>query len=69
MTERTALGEQILRHWRKYSPRMVRDLERMNKLDQTVFETQERVGELMHDLMVCALCIVQCFFPSSDTNF
>src|ERR1022692_86962 len=52
MTERTALGEQILKHWREHCPRMVRDLETMNRLDQAVFETQERVGDLLHELMI-----------------
>ena len=50
MTERTALGEQILKHWRDHCPQMVRDLEKMNRLDQAVFETQERVGDLLYDL-------------------
>src|ERR1039457_1256640 len=50
MTERTALGEQILKHWRDHCPQMGRDLEKMNRLDQAVFETQERVGDLLYDL-------------------
>src|ERR1035441_10116179 len=52
MTERTALGEQILKHWREHCPRMVRDLETMNRLDQAGFETQERGGDLLHELMI-----------------
>jgi len=50
MTERTALGEKILKHWRDHCPQMVRDLEKMNRLDQAVFETQERVGDLLYEL-------------------
>ena len=48
MTEtmlRTALGEKILRHWREHCPQMVRDLERKGRLDQTVLEAQEYLGE------------------------
>ena len=48
--ERTALGETILSHWRAHCPQMVRDLENQNRLDQAVFETQERVGDLLYDL-------------------
>lgn len=54
MTEtmlRTALGEEILNHWRDHCPQMVRDLERKNRLDQVVFETQERTGDLLYELI------------------
>ena len=54
MTEtifRTALGEKILKHWREHCPQMVRDLERKNRLDQSLFETQERTGDLMYELV------------------
>ena len=49
--ERTALGEAILRHWREHCPQMVRDLEKENRLDQAVFETQERTGDLLYELV------------------
>jgi thymidylate synthase ThyX len=49
--ERTALGEAILKHWRAHCPRMVRDLEKENRLDQAVFETQERTGDLLYELV------------------
>ena len=52
MTERTALGEKILKHWREHCPQMVRDLESMNRLDQAVFEAQERTGDLLYELTV-----------------
>jgi hypothetical protein len=49
--ERTALGEAILNHWRAHCPQMVRDLEKENRLDQAVFETQERTGDLLYELV------------------
>ena len=51
MKGRTALGEAILMHWREHCPQMVRDLEKENRLDQAVFETQERTGDLLYELM------------------
>ena len=51
MKERTALGEAILKHWREHCPQMVRDLEKENRLDQAVFETQERTGDLLYELV------------------
>ncbi len=51
MTERTALGEAILRHWRAHCPRMVRDLRQQKRLDQTLFEAQERAGDLLYELV------------------
>ena len=49
--ERTALGEAILKHWRENCPLMVQDLEKQNRLDQAVFETQERTGDLLYELV------------------
>ena len=51
MKGRTALGEAILAHWRENCPQMVRDLENQNRLDQTVFEAQERTGDLLYEMM------------------
>ena len=51
MKARTALGEAILKHWREHCPQMVRDLEKENRLDQSVFETQERTGDLLYELV------------------
>ena len=50
-TERTALGEAILKHWREHRPQMVRDLEQQNRLDQAVFEAQETTGDLLYELV------------------
>jgi hypothetical protein len=49
--ERTALGEAILKHWREHCPQMVRDLERQNRLDQAVFDAQEKAGDLLYELV------------------
>jgi hypothetical protein len=51
MKERTALFELILKHWREHCPQMVRDLEKENRLEQAVFETQERTGDLLYELV------------------
>ena len=51
MKERTALFDLILKHWREHCPQMVRDLEKENRLDQAVFETQERTGDLLYELV------------------
>jgi hypothetical protein len=51
MTERTALGEKILNHWREHCPQMVRDLEKENRLEQAVFEAQTRTGDLLYELV------------------
>jgi len=51
MTERTTLGEAILKHWREHCPQMVRDLEKQNRLDQAVFEAQEKTGDLLYELV------------------
>src|ERR1043166_3989746 len=44
--ERTALGEAILTHWREHCPQMVQELEKRNRLDQAVFEAQEKTTDL-----------------------
>ena len=51
MKGRTALGEAILKHWRENCPLMVRDLEKQNRLDQTVFAAQERTGDLLYEMV------------------
>ena len=51
MTERTALGEAILKHWREHCPQMVRDLEKTDRLDQAVFAAQEKAGDLLYELV------------------
>ena len=51
MKQRTALGEQILKHWRENRPQMVSDLENNNRLEQAVLEAQELTGDLMYELV------------------
>jgi hypothetical protein len=51
MKERTALGAAILKHWRENCPQMVRDLEKENRLEQAVFEAQEKTGDLLYELV------------------
>jgi hypothetical protein len=51
MKGRTALGEQILAHWREHRPRMVSDLERTGLLEEAIAETQARTGDLMYELV------------------
>jgi len=50
-TERTALGEAILKHWRENCPQMVQDLERKGRLEQAVFAAQETAGDLLYELV------------------
>ncbi len=50
-TERTALGEAILKHWRENCPQMVRDLEQQNRLEQAVFAAQEKAGDQLYELV------------------
>src|SRR5712664_650021 len=51
MKERTALGEAILKHWRENCPHMVRDLEKQNRLEQAVFDAQEKTADLLYELV------------------
>ncbi len=51
MKERTAVGEMILKHWRENCPQMVRDLEKENRLEQAVFEAQEKTGDLLYEML------------------
>src|SRR5579884_3686249 len=51
MTERTALGEKILNHWREHCPQMVLDLEKQNRLEQAVLEAQSQTGDLLYELV------------------
>jgi len=52
MYERDRLGQMILEHWQKHRPQMVEELQRANRLDQTVYEVQELTGDLLYDLTV-----------------
>ena len=48
----TPLGHQILEHWIRYRPMMVKKLERGNQLQQAIFAAQELTGNLLYELTV-----------------
>ena len=48
----TPLGYKILEHWKRYRPKMVRELEKGNHLQQAVFAAQELTGDLLYELTV-----------------
>ena len=48
----TPLGHQILEHWNRYRPAMVRKLTRQNQLQQAIYAAQELTGNLLYELMV-----------------
>ena len=48
----TPLGHQILEHWNRYRPAMVRKLTRQNQLQQAIYAAQELTGNLLYDLTV-----------------
>jgi hypothetical protein len=41
----------ILEHWQKHRPRMVEELRQTNQLDQTIYEAQETIGDLLCELV------------------
>jgi hypothetical protein len=51
MTERTALGEAILRHWREHRPQMVSDLEKRHGLEEAILTAQEQTSDLLYELV------------------
>jgi hypothetical protein len=51
MNERTALGEQILKHWREHLPQMVRDLKKENRLNGAIQEAQDLTADLLYELV------------------
>jgi hypothetical protein len=48
----TPLGHQILEHWKRHRPMMVKKLERGNQLQQSIFAAQELTGNLLYELTV-----------------
>ncbi len=48
----TALGHQILEHWKRHRPAMVQGLIQTNQLHQAIFAAQELTGDLLYDLTV-----------------
>jgi len=51
MYQRNRLGQMILEHWQKHRPQMVEELQRTNQLDQTIYEAQETIGDLLYELV------------------
>jgi hypothetical protein len=51
MKERTALGEQILKHWRDHLPQMVSALKKENRLGEAIQEAQELTADLLYELV------------------
>jgi hypothetical protein len=51
-TDLTPLGNQILKHWTKHRPKMVRKLEESNQLMQAVCAAQELTSNLLYELTV-----------------
>jgi hypothetical protein len=43
---------QILEHWKRHRPTMVRNLEKADQLQQAVFAAQELTGNLLYELTV-----------------
>jgi hypothetical protein len=48
----TPLGHQILEHWKRYRPAMVRKLTQENQLQPAIYAAQELTGSLLYDLTV-----------------
>jgi len=48
----TPLGQQILEHWKRHRPAMVRKLIQENQLQQAIYAAQELTGNLLYDLTV-----------------
>jgi hypothetical protein len=46
------LGHQIKEHWKEHRPRMYRELEAAGRLDQSVYEAQERTLDAMCQLQM-----------------
>jgi hypothetical protein len=51
-TTLTPLGNQILEHWRRHRPMMVKELDKGNHLQQAIFAAQELTGNLLYELTV-----------------
>jgi hypothetical protein len=48
----TPLGHQILEHWKRHRPKMVKDLENGNHLHRSVLAAQELTSNLLYELTV-----------------
>jgi hypothetical protein len=50
MPEHDRLSSLILAHWSRYQPKMLLQLRRENRLQQTLEETTERFADILYDL-------------------
>jgi hypothetical protein len=50
MEDHDRLSSLILEHWRRYHPKMLRDLQRQNRLRQALEETAERFTDILYNL-------------------
>jgi hypothetical protein len=51
MKDQDRLSSLILEHWSRYHPKMLADLRRHHRLQQTLDETAERFADLLYDLV------------------
>jgi hypothetical protein len=51
MPDHDRLSSLILEHWRRYHPKMLRDLQQQDRLQQVLQETAERFTDILHDLI------------------
>jgi len=51
MEERDRLSSLILAHWTRYHPKMLRDLQQQNRLQQVLEETAERFTDILYNLV------------------
>jgi hypothetical protein len=46
-----SLGIQIKAHWKRHRPKMYAELEKAGKLEESVYQAQERTSDLMDSLL------------------
>ena len=51
MPDHDRLTSLILEHWSRYHPKMLRDLQQQDRLQQTLQETAERFTDILHNLI------------------
>jgi hypothetical protein len=51
MENHDALSSLILEHWNRYHPKMLAELRRQNRLQQTLEETAERFTDILYELV------------------
>lgn len=51
MEERDRLSSLILAHWTRYHPKMLRDLQQQDRLQQVLEETAERFTDILYNLV------------------